>query len=145
MKKIMIDNSFLASAAQILTEGKSVRLRISGSSMFPFVRGAEDEVELVPINAEEELPMWSAVLFVWEGEYMIHRLVGKKGKSYVFMGDGNLSRKELVVRSQVFGILKTIYRPSGEVVDCMSKKWLSRGKCWNRLRLFRKLILLLYK
>ena len=62
MKKV-VPNIFLQEAARLLKDGKPVRLLIDGQSMFPFIRGGKDQVEIVPYDGVSFLPVWSAVFF----------------------------------------------------------------------------------
>ena len=39
MRKLVVGNEFLAEAAEALRQGKSVKARIDGWSMYPFIRG----------------------------------------------------------------------------------------------------------
>ena len=51
MKQKIVHNVFLAEAADLLEQGISVKVRIGGESMFPFIRGSKDEVEIIPFNS----------------------------------------------------------------------------------------------
>ena len=140
MKKV-VPNIFLQEAARLLKDGKPVRLLIDGQSMFPFIRGGKDQVEIVPYDGASLLPLWSAVFFCWEGQYMIHRYVGTKDGKLLMMGDGNLVRIEVVEPTAVYGILSTIYHSDGSSQDCSDKTWLNRGKRWYRLRSIRRFLI----
>ena len=136
MKKV-VPNIFLQEAAEILKSGQPVRLHIDGQSMYPFIRGGKDEVEVVPYDGVSALPLWCAAFYCWEGKYMIHRYIGTK--------EGNLVRIEAVEPTAVYGILSTIYHPDGSAQDCNEKAWLSRGKWWYRLRGIRRFLIPLLK
>lgn len=140
MKKV-VPNIFLQEAAEILKSGQPVRLHIDGQSMYPFIRGGKDEVEIVPYDGVSALPLWCAAFYCWEGKYMIHRYIGTKEGKLLMMGDGNLVRIEAVEPTAVYGILSTIYHPDGSAQDCNEKAWLSRGKWWYRLRGIRRFLI----
>lgn len=146
MKKVVLQNSFLEEVASLLREGQSVRIRIDGMSMHPFINGGSDEVELVPYDKETRpLACWQCVFYRWKGQYMVHRYIGRKDGKYAMMGDGNLAQIETVEENEIYGILKAIYRPDGSVQDCTDKRWLRRGKYWYKLRIFRRFLLPLYR
>lgn len=145
MRKLVIGNEFLAEAADALRQGKTVKVRIDGWSMYPFIRGGEDLVELVPCDAEGELPAWCCPFYCWQGRYMVHRYIGREGDYCLMLGDGNLARVERVKRSEVIGLLRYIYRPDGRVQDCTDARWLRRGAWWYRLRPLRRFLLPLLK
>ena len=145
MRKLVIGNEFLAEAAEALRQGKTVKVRIDGESMYPFIRGGKDLVELVPCDAESELPAWCCPFYCWEGHYMVHRYVGREGDYCLMLGDGNLARVERVKRSEIIGLLRYIYRPDGSVQDCQDAQWLRKGALWYKLRPVRRFLLPLMK
>ena len=87
---MVLKNQFLASVADMLSEGKKVRIRIDGESMYPFIRGGKDEVELIPYTVSRHLQLGECIFYEWKGQYMIHRYIGRKEDKYLMMGDGNL-------------------------------------------------------
>ncbi len=145
MRKIVLTNSFFSEASDALKQGQTVKLLVGGQSMYPFIRGGIDLVEVVPIPPGDELPAWCCPFYQWQGRYMIHRYVGRNGDEYLMQGDGNVARIERVKREEIIGVLRYIYRPDGYRVDCSDKSWLKKAKWWYRLRLLRRWLLLLFK
>ena len=145
MKKQVVQNRFLEGVAAILAEGHSVRVRIDGQSMYPFIRGAKDEVELVPYQPGSNLPLWTCVFFRWGESYVVHRYIGREGSLFCIMGDGNLVQVEKVEESAIRGVLRTIYPPDGKVQDCRDPKWLRKGALWYRSRRIRRFLLPLFR
>lgn len=145
MKQIIVQNAFLAEAANLLEQGKSVRIRIGGESMFPFIRGGEDEVEIVPYNSGHPLPLWSCVFYQWKGHYMIHRFIGRNEEKFRMMGDGNLLQVEEVAANDIKGILKVIYHHNGTCQDCLEGRWLRKGQYWYKLRKFRRMLIFIIR
>lgn len=142
MRKVVVGNEFLANAAESLRCGQKVRLLIDGQSMFPFIRGGHDLVEVIPCPPEGELPAWCCPFYLWEGRYMIHRYIGtdREGRCRM-LGDGNLARIETVERKEIIGLLESIHRPDGSVQECSDPRWLRRAQWWYRLRRVRRLLL----
>ena len=58
MRKITVSNDFFAGVAEALKQGQTVTLLIDVQSMYPFIRGGVDQVEVVPYPSEDELPAW---------------------------------------------------------------------------------------
>ena len=145
MRKITVSNHFLAGAAEALRQGQTVKLLIGGQSMYPFIRGGIDLVEIVPCPAEGELPAWCCPFYQWEDRYMIHRYIGREGDECLMMGDGNVARVERVKREEVIGLVRTIYRPDGTAVDCRDRRWLRKAEWWHRLRYLRRWLLPAFK
>lgn len=140
MKKV-VPNIFLQEAAEVLKSGRPVRLHIDGQSMYPFIRGGKDEVEVAPYDGTAPLPLGCCAFYSWEGKYMIHRYIGTKNGLLQMMGDGNLVRIEEVEPTAVYGILSTLYHPDGSVQDCSDKRWIRRGMWWYRLRGVRRFLI----
>ncbi|MEG1564843.1 MAG: hypothetical protein RR365_14140 [Bacteroides sp.] len=145
MRKVIVPNSFFEEAVEVLKTGKSVKLHIDGQSMYPFIHGGTDLVEVVPYDAREELPRWCCPLYQWEGKYMIHRYIGKKDGLCQMLGDGNVVRIETVKQEEIAGLLRTIYRPDGTVQDCREPRWIRRSEWWYRLRKVRRVLLPLFR
>ncbi len=141
MRKITLPNKFFAEAAEELKRGRTAKLLVGGQSMYPFIRGGEDVVEVIPCPPEEELPIWCCPFYQWEGKYMIHRYIGRKNGLYLMLGDGNLARVEEVERADIIGVLKTIYHPDGTVQDCLDPHWLKKAEWWYKLRFARRWLL----
>lgn len=145
MRKIVLQNYFLEDIAKLLLEGNTVKVRIDGDSMHPFIMGGKDEIELVPYNKDFPLELWTCIFFKWQGHYMVHRFVGYSGDMYNMMGDGNLIQVERVEEKDILGVLQTIYHADGSTQDCKDKKWLCRGKYWYKFRGIRRFLLPLYR
>ena len=141
MRKIILPNDFLGEAARALAEGQTVKIHITGESMYPFIRSGKDIVEIVPCPPEGELPAWCCPFYQWEGRYMVHRYIGRKGEDCLMLGDGNLARIEQIKRNEVISLLRYIYRPDGSIQDCTDARWLRRGAWWYRLRPLRRWLL----
>lgn len=145
MRKLIVPNSFLAEAAEVLRQGQSVKLHIDGQSMYPFIRGGIDLVEVVPCPPEGELPAWCCPFYLWEGRYMIHRYIGREGDECLMLGDGNIARIERVRRQEIIGLLRCIYRPDGTIQDCSDPRWLRKAAWWYRLRPLRRFLLPIFR
>ncbi len=141
MRKIVVSNAFLEEVAVLLEEGQAVRVRIDGQSMFPFIKGGQDEVELVPYEIGSALPLWSVAFFKWHGNYIVHRFVGMQNDLFCMMGDGNLVQVEQIKENDIIGVLRFIYRSNGTCQDCSNSKWLMKGKKWYKMRRYRRYLL----
>ena len=141
VRRVVVQNQFLAEVARVLSEGCSVKVRIDGESMYPFIRGGNDEVELQPYAASRPLQRWECTLFKWKGRYMVHRCIEIQNGMYRMMGDGNLAQIEEVPEEAIVGILSTIYHPDGTTQDCRDTQWLVRGRRWYRWRALRRFLI----
>ena len=145
MRRITLPNRFLEEAAQALARGETVKIQITGDSMYPFIRSGKDTVEIVPCPPDGELPAWCCPFYQWEGKYMIHRYIGREGDYCLMLGDGNLARIERVRRDEIIGLLSRIHHADGTVQDCTDARWLRRARWWHRLRPLRRWLLAFLK
>ena len=145
MRKLVVPNSFFAEAAEALRNGQSVRLHVDGQSMYPFIHGGRDEIEVVPYDGESPLEPWCCPFYQWEGNYMIHRYIGMKGNLCQMLGDGNIYRIEELPKNEIIGLLRTIYYPDGTTQDCRDSRWLKKAAWWYRLRKIRRFLIPLFR
>ena len=145
MRKLIVPNNFFSEAAEALRNGQAVRLHVDGQSMYPFIHGGADEIEVVPYDGVTAPESWCCPFYQWNGSYMIHRFIGKNGDKWQMLGDGNIYRIEEVDQKEIIGILRTIYHPDGTQQDCRDKRWLRRAAWWYRLRRVRRFLIPLFK
>ena len=145
IRKLVVPNSFFEAAAEELRNGKSVRLHVDGQSMYPFIHGGKDEIELVPYDGKSPLEAWCCPFYRWGGNYMIHRFIGMNGEMCQMLGDGNLCRIEEVPQCDIAGILRTIYHPDGTSQDCQDPHWLRKAAWWYRFRKLRRFLIPIFK
>ena len=140
MRKLVVPNSFFEEAAETLRQGNTVRLHVDGQSMYPFIKGGKDEIEVAPYDGKSPLDPWCCPFYKWEGNYMIHRFIGMNGDLYQMLGDGNLYRIEEVPKKDIAGILRTIYHPDGTEQDCRDARWIKKAIWWYKLRKIRRFL-----
>ena len=102
---------------QEIAEGRSVRFRLVGHSMFPLIRNGKDEVLLTPCTEEDLRPM-DVVLFRYQGKHVLHRILCREGSQLILQGDGFLVTKELCNTADVVGKVSQI--PFGNGRFCSS-------------------------
>lgn len=108
-----IDNeTLLGEIRTLLSQGKRVKLRAKGDSMWPFIHGIEDTLLLAPA---ENLRKGDVVLARIDGErFVVHRIIQMTGDSITLMGDGNLYQTEECSRSDIYGTVENIIRGGKE-------------------------------
>lgn len=143
MCSITLPNSFFTVAASCLREGAKVHLTVLGESMYPFIHSG-DSIVLLPYHGED-LPLYTAVFFQWEGSYMIHRIIKKESSMWHMQGDGNIYRVESLPPAEIIGVLVQYERPDGRAIDSTSDRWIRQGKLWYKLRPIRKYLLKLLR
>ena len=128
---------------QEIAEGRSVRFRLVGHSMFPLIRNGKDEVLLIPCKEEELRPM-DVVLFRFQGRHVLHRILCREGSRLILQGDGSLVAKECCSTTDVVGKVSLIVRPSGKAVSVHHWGWRLSGFLWVKLGVLRRPIIRIY-
>lgn len=106
----------------MLAEGKKVRFRVSGNSMWPFVVHNRDSVLLVSCD-RTRLKKGDIILFETVGQHhILHRITKVKKGGYITTGDGNLHRDGFVPEDAVRAKVECIYR-KGKKIDCGRWYW----------------------
>ena len=139
MKQIPNDLFFSWVETEI-AEGRSVRFRLKGVSMFPLIRNGKDEVVLRPCSAEELRPM-DVVLFKYKGTHLLHRIIHRDGDRLLIQGDGSFVAQEQCTTDTVIGKVRAIVRPSGKVISVESWRWRFPSWIWRNLGVLRNPLL----
>ena len=123
-----------------IAQGRSVRFRSKGVSMYPLICGDRDEIVLSPFS-HKELSAMDVVLFRYRGQHVLHRIIGRNGDLLTLKGDGSFNEKEVCTVNDVVGILKAVIRPSGRVVSVNTWKWKVPSYIWNKMGILKRPIL----
>ena len=143
MKQIPNDLFFSYVETEI-AEGRSVRFRLKGVSMFPLIRGGKDEVVLRPCSAEELRPM-DVILFKYKGNYLLHRIIKREGDFLYIQGDGSFVAKEVCTTDDVVGKVCTIVRKNRKVISVDSWRWKLPSFLWRNTGFLRPYFLYLFR
>ena len=143
----LLPNDFFELAKEQLSEGNTVRLRVQGNSMLPFIHSGD--VVVIEPYLQEDLPLYTAVFYQWKGQFMTHRLISKSVKDndhemWSMLGDGNISQVETLEKSEILGVL-TLLCHEGKEFSCVDHRWLRLGRLWHILLPIRRILLWLYK
>lgn len=126
-----------------MSEGRSVKFRLKGNSMYPLLRDGLDEIILHPCR-KEELRQMDIVLFRYGDRHLLHRIIRIDGDRLYMQGDGCIAAAEECLCSDVVGKVEAVVRPSGREVSMKSKEWRFLSFLWRKSGRFRILYLKLY-
>lgn len=137
--ELLLNNDlFFIEVTRMLSQGRSVTLRAKGKSMYPFISGGRDTVEL---RKTDTLSVGDIVLAeVPERGYVLHRIYKMEGEQLVLMGDGNLRATERCRKEDVLGKVVRILR-DGQYVESSSFAERLKARCWRRLLPLRRYLL----
>lgn len=139
-----LPNRFVFEEAEaILRRGGTVKLRLVGNSMFPFLRGGCDTVVIVPVSTKA-LRRGSVVLFRYRGEYLLHRITGQCDGLFRLCGDGVCGPGETAHPADICGLLLRVERPGGSIISCCSFRWRLSSAVWMLLRPVRRYVLAIF-
>ena len=136
---------FFKEAESLLSYGKPVELRVTGTSMHPYLRGNGNEIIIVSAFTPEELKVGQIVLFRYEGNHIFHRIIKRKGNSFIIQGDGVVKKQEEVLLSDIIGVVRSIIRPSGKSVSVDRRSHRLYWRCWLLLHPLRRYLLAVYR
>lgn len=138
--KTIPNDTFFACVEAELAEGRPVRFRLKGNSMFPLLRNGKDVVVLRKCPAESLQPM-DVVLFRYRGKHVLHRIIRREGERLLIQGDGSIVAKEECTVNDVVGKVLRICRPSGKEIPVGSWQWTIPSRMWHGLGFLRNWIL----
>lgn len=99
---------------QPLKSGKSVKFTVVGNSMYPVFRNGVDNVIL---SASKEPGMFDVILYRREnGDYVLHRIVGRGRQGFKLCGDNQLKKEYPVRRSDVIAVM-TAFERDGKTIE----------------------------
>lgn len=141
-KKLVLRNSIMfPEVAKLISEGKSVTMKVKGNSMLPFIKDG-DTVKLVKTD---HLKLYDIVLAQIEGDqYVLHRIICMKDNQLLLMGDGNLKEGEKCNVEDVLALATHKVKIKKEY-NFRSDSHLKKARIWNLLLPIRRYLLFIYK
>lgn len=142
MEKITLPNDqVFADVLSMLSDGYTVRLRVKGTSMFPFITGGRDYVFL---QKAVRIRTGDIVLAYLSGKYyVLHRVYRIDGDEITLMGDGNVRSQEQCRPEDICGTVLSILR-NGRYVSCCSLQEQRKVWLWKKILPVRRYILVIY-
>lgn len=126
--------------AERIAAGDNVRIRLKGNSMYPLLRNNKEMVVLSPCNVNELKPM-DVVLFRYRGDYVLHRIINRKGEQLLMQGDGIYASFEQCCLADVVGIVTKVIRPSGAEISTHSRRWRAISRLWRAFEPLRRFLI----
>ena len=118
----------IESLLDLLKETEPVPLIISGNSMSPFLVHGRDTVFLSRVK--EPLKRGDMILYRRDsGAYVLHRICGVEGETYLLVGDAQTEIERGIRRDQVLAIV-TAVRRKGKLLQKGSFWWDFFERAW---------------
>lgn len=124
MEPRIIDiDAYMPVAQELLAQGKSITLTVTGESMSPFLRHGRDQIRLEAVTSP---PKRGDMVFFWRqnGQYVMHRILRcLPDGSYALIGDGQQQVESPVAAQQIFAHVTQV---------CRKGVWLDQRSFWWR-------------
>lgn len=129
---------------EILSQGKQVRLTVTGSSMYPFLRENIDSVEL-SAGSFYQLRKGDIVLIKrGNGQFILHRVLLKKADSFFIVGDAQQWVEGPLYEEQLIAIASAIYRKDFRI-SCYGRLWRLSSFIWLKMLPYRETLISCFK
>ena len=138
--KIIPNEQFFSMIESEIAEGRPVRFRLVGDSMYPLLRSGKDDVVLHPCTKEELQPM-DIILFRFNGRHLLHRIIRIDGERLHIQGDGSIAATEECLKGDVIGKVHEVIRPGGKTISVNDRSWRLSSTLWRSLGPLRSLLL----
>jgi len=118
MKNNKSDNIFLKEVSlSLLAEGKSLRIKPTGYSMFPAIQ-PNDIVIIAPVNNQSKLTPGDIVVFRRDSDFVLHRLTDIRHQEenvfYITQGDSSINEDKPITADKICGVVTTIETKRGK-------------------------------
>ena len=129
---------YLSILRELTEEGRDVSLRITGSSMAPFLIHQRDTVYF----RKPDRPLKKGDMVFYQrdsGQFVMHRICRVKKDGYYLVGDGQTQIEGPIRRDQIFGLIFQVSR-KGKTMVPGDFWWEFFRHVWLRLIPFRNVL-----
>lgn len=133
MKKIVLDNElFMTEVNSYLNSGQTVEIKVRGHSMLPFYR---HEKTVVSLKKKDDYVVNDVVLFKYQDQYILHRIIKIKNDLYHILGDGSFT-VHVIRKEDILGYVLDFKTEGKEI-----KNYMFKVKLWRLLSPFKRVLL----
>lgn len=121
-----------------LSQGSTVEIPITGTSMLPLLVAGRDTVVLEKCDGKlkkYDLPLYRRA----NGAFVLHRVVGVGNGSYTMCGDNQWVKESGITDGMLIGKVRTVKR-NGREIPVTDKKYRAYCRVWGMLFPIRKYI-----
>ena len=130
--------------AKLISEGRTVTITAKGYSMNPFIVHMEDQITLGPWKDKDIRRGAVALVKDVRGNYLIHRIIKRKGNRILLMGDGHLGIRENAFTENIIGLMTSVTK-KGRSYPVTGPVWRLYSFIWTLLRHVRRYPLALWR
>lgn len=147
-QSLQLPNSlFLEEVRRNLQAGHTVKFRVRGWSMRPFLEHARDKVLLVSPERHPVQVNDVALVLADDGRYVLHRVVEIDGEGNVTLwGDGNVVGRETARPDNIIGVAEAFYIGEKEKYRPVTgRAWRWHTWFWMHTTWLRRYLLFAYR
>jgi signal peptidase I len=137
-------NKFFYVIQYLLKDGLSIRITVTGMSMYPFLREYIDSIELSPANFQNISYGDIILIKRTTGEYVLHRILKKEEDCFYMVGDAQQWVEGPLYPEQLIAVVTAVWRKDKKI-ECSNFWWKFLSKTWLRLLPLRHLFIRLYR
>ncbi|MGI6548744.1 MAG: S24/S26 family peptidase [Syntrophomonadales bacterium] len=120
----------IPAVAGLLSEGRNVKITVTGNSMYPFLRHGLDAVSLAPVELHA-LKSGDVVLVKRDnGQYVLHRMVKRCLDSVLILGDAQQDIEGPLRLDQVIAVVTQVWR-GDLIINCNGLGWRTCSRLWH--------------
>ncbi len=108
--RIVDIDAYMPVLRELLAQGQSVSLTVTGESMSPFLRHGRDQIRLAAVTAP---PQRGDMVFFRRrnGQYIMHRVLRRMPDgNYAIIGDGQQQVESPIAPEQIFAVVTQVCR-----------------------------------
>lgn len=145
MNMVLTNNTMLVEEIRkLVSEGRTATITARGNSMNPFLVDRRDTITLGGFHDEEIRRGCVALVRDLSGDYLIHRVIRRKGDIITLKGDGNSKKVETAKVGDVIAIMTGMER-KGRTYTTDGLAWKIYSGLWMFLSPIRRLPLGLWR
>ena len=121
--RIVDIDAYMPVLRELLAQGQSVSLTVTGESMSPFLRHGRDQIRLAAVTVP---PQRGDMVFFRRrnGQYIMHRVLRRMPDgNYAIVGDGQQQVESPIAPEQIFAVVTQV---------CRKGVWLGPESFWWR-------------
>ncbi len=116
-----------------LAGNDTFEITVTGYSMLPLLGRGLDTVVVRPCRSDELTEGRIALFRDDNRRLIVHRIQRRDGDDFIMAGDGNYLKTEHCTLDNVVGVVDKVIRRNGRIVDCTSRRWRLKERCWLAL------------
>ncbi|MBQ8165005.1 MAG: hypothetical protein IJZ94_04240 [Clostridia bacterium] len=126
---------YISDVKSVVDDGGKFFLRITGTSMLPFLKNGRD---VAVLSKPSGLKKYETAFYVRSnGHVVLHRIVAEHGGFYDFCGDHQTEIEKNIPKENVIAVMRE-YEKDGKLYSCNKMSYKIKAVLWVKSRLVRK-------